>query len=330
MSPAMPGPAFGPEVHTQARTRLADLTGCVVVDTPTTALLGASPQQRAGDITACFTDASIGAIMASVGGNDTITVLPHLDGAAIAAHPTAFFGYSDNTHILNYLWKLGVQSYHGGATQVHIGAGSGVDPEHSRSLQAALSGQSITIEAVASSEDHGLPWDDPRALTDDGERTPPEPWRWAGPRRRVTAVTWGGCVSVLRDIFVAGLNPPDAELDGIALLLELSDEPLTPLDMWYFLRALGERGILSRCVAVVVARPPATSFDFHPPLEQQQAFRAALVDTVARACAHYAPQAVLCAGPSFGHTRPQWILPYGGLITVDGRERTITAHFGGS
>lgn len=325
----MPGPAFGPEVHAQAHSRLADLTSCAVVDTPTTAQLGASAEQRGQDITACFTTASIGAVMASVGGNDTITVLPYLDPVSIAAHPTAYFGYSDNTHILNYLWKLGIQSYHGGATQVHIGAGSGVDPEHAHSLRAALAGESITIEAVVASEDHGLPWDDPRALTNNGERTPPEPWQWAGPRQRVTAVTWGGCVSVLRDIFVAGLNPPDAELDGIALLLELSDEPLSPLDLWYFLRALGERGILGRCAAVLLARPPATSIDFHPPLSEQAAFRAALVDIVFRACAHYASSAVVCAGPSFGHTRPQWIMPYGGLITVDGCERTITAHFGG-
>ena len=29
----------------------------------------------------------------------------------------------------------------------------------------------------------------------------------------------------------------------------------------------------------------------------------------------------------FGHTDPQWVLPYGGTITVDGSARRITAHF---
>ena len=29
----------------------------------------------------------------------------------------------------------------------------------------------------------------------------------------------------------------------------------------------------------------------------------------------------------FGHTDPQWVLPYGGTITVDGPARRITAHF---
>jgi muramoyltetrapeptide carboxypeptidase LdcA involved in peptidoglycan recycling len=28
-----------------------------------------------------------------------------------------------------------------------------------------------------------------------------------------------------------------------------------------------------------------------------------------------------------GHTDPQWVLPYGGRITVDGPARRITAHY---
>ena len=29
----------------------------------------------------------------------------------------------------------------------------------------------------------------------------------------------------------------------------------------------------------------------------------------------------------FGHTDPQWVLPYGGLLTIDGPARRITAHY---
>jgi muramoyltetrapeptide carboxypeptidase LdcA involved in peptidoglycan recycling len=29
----------------------------------------------------------------------------------------------------------------------------------------------------------------------------------------------------------------------------------------------------------------------------------------------------------FGHTDPQWVLPYGGQMTVDGPNRRITAHY---
>lgn len=33
------------------------------------------------------------------------------------------------------------------------------------------------------------------------------------------------------------------------------------------------------------------------------------------------PDAVVCVGVPFGHTRPQWILPHGGEVTVDGVEQ---------
>jgi muramoyltetrapeptide carboxypeptidase LdcA involved in peptidoglycan recycling len=41
----------------------------------------------------------------------------------------------------------------------------------------------------------------------------------------------------------------------------------------------------------------------------------------------YNPDAVICFGVPFGHTRPQWILPHGGTITVDGASRKITADY---
>ncbi|MBA4101305.1 MAG: LD-carboxypeptidase, partial [Arthrobacter sp.] len=47
----------------------------------------------------------------------------------------------------------------------------------------------------------------------------------------------------------------------------------------------------------------------------------AVIEEVAR----YSPEAVVCVGVPFGHTRPQWILPYGGSITMNGTARTISA-----
>ncbi len=41
----------------------------------------------------------------------------------------------------------------------------------------------------------------------------------------------------------------------------------------------------------------------------------------------YNPEAVVVVGPPFGHTRPQWIVPYGGYITVDGVNRRVYADY---
>ena len=73
-----------------------------------------------------------------VGGEDQITVIPHLDAEQVGDDPKPFLGTSDNTNLHNWLWTNGAASFYGGSTQVHLGPGQGVDDIHARSLRAAL------------------------------------------------------------------------------------------------------------------------------------------------------------------------------------------------
>lgn len=41
----------------------------------------------------------------------------------------------------------------------------------------------------------------------------------------------------------------------------------------------------------------------------------------------YNPEAVVLVGVPFGHTRPQWVLPYGGSVTVDGARQQLWADY---
>lgn len=41
----------------------------------------------------------------------------------------------------------------------------------------------------------------------------------------------------------------------------------------------------------------------------------------------YNPDAVVCVGVPFGHTRPQWIVPHGGQVTLDGRQHRVHADY---
>ncbi len=45
------------------------------------------------------------------------------------------------------------------------------------------------------------------------------------------------------------------------------------------------------------------------------------------ALARYNLHAVVCVGLPFWHTRPQWILPYGGKAVLDGRARRVFADY---
>jgi len=41
----------------------------------------------------------------------------------------------------------------------------------------------------------------------------------------------------------------------------------------------------------------------------------------------YAPETMVVFGVDFGHTDPQLVIPYGGLIRVDGPARRITVTY---
>jgi muramoyltetrapeptide carboxypeptidase LdcA involved in peptidoglycan recycling len=329
LSPSFAAPAVGPEVHEQALRRLQEVTGLVPVEYPTTRRLGATATDRAADLNAAFGDPDIRAVLATIGGDDQITVIPHLDPELVRRDPKPFLGYSDNTNLLSWLWSNGVASFHGGSTQVHLGPGPAVDEIHAASLRAALlSGGRLEITEPGESEDVGLPWEDPAALTTYGAREPTEPWTWAGPARAVTGSTWGGCLEVVQWILTAGRFPDDpGVLDGGVLLLETSED-LTPApEVGYILRSLGERGILAAVDAVVVSRPPTSTLDLVPSREERAARRAEQRDVVVDMVERYHPEAVLVVGVPFGHTKPHWILPYGGSVTVDGAERRLWADY---
>ncbi len=329
VSAGFAAPAVGPEVHEQAMTRVREVLGLEPVEYPTTRRLDASPEDRAADLNAAFGDPTIRAVLATIGGDDQITVIPHLDPDLVRADPKPFLGYSDNTNLLHWLWTTGVAAFHGGSTQVQIGPGPGLDEVQLRSLRAALfDGGRLEITEPGESEDYGLDWADPAAITSYGDREPTEPWTWAGPARSVTGPTWGGCIEIVQWVLTAGRFPADPSvLEGAVLLLETSEDLIPAREFGYVTRSLGERGLLAAVDAVVVARAAAGTHDEPRTRETRAAHRAAQREIALETIGRYNPDAVVVVGVPFGHTRPQWVLPYGGTMTVDSGERRVWADY---
>ncbi len=329
VSPSFAAPAAAPDVHEQAMVRIRDVLGLEPVEYPTTRRLDATPEDRAADLNSAFADPEIRAVLATIGGDDQITVIPHLDPDLVRADPKPFLGYSDNTNLLSWLWTQGVAAFHGGSTQVHIGAGPGPDDVHLRSLRAALlDGGRLEVTEPGESEDFGVHWEDPAALTSYGERERTEPWTWAGPEGSVTGATWGGAVEVLQWILTAGRFPADPSvLEGGVLLLESTEELIPASEFGYITRSLGERGLLAAVDAVVVARPASSTHERRPDRAARAQHRAEQREVALDQILRYNPDARIVVGVPFGHTRPQWILPYGGTMTVDSANRRLWADY---
>jgi len=134
-------------------------------------------------VNAAFADPEIRGILAVVGGEDQITVIPHLDAELERRDPKPFLGTSDNTNLHHWLWANGIASFYGGSSQVHLGAGPGVDDVHARSLRAALlTGQTLEITDPGESEDVG--WIGPTRVPSHRSGIGRRPSRGVGTARR--------------------------------------------------------------------------------------------------------------------------------------------------
>ena len=330
VSPSFAAPAVFPAIHELSMRRLCDEIGLVAVEYPTTRQLGATARDRARDLMSAFTDPTIRAVMATIGGEDQLTVLPLLDPAAVCADPKPFFGYSDNINLLNWLWNLGIAGYHGGSTMVHLGRPVGTLSTSVSSLRSALF-DSTTVQLAPETEigEDEIAWNEPDALTTALPMTPGGDWIWHRPETVVTAPTWGGNVEVLHWNLAAGRwMRPVADYAGCILLLETSEEMPSGDDVYRMLRNFGERGLLEQFPAVLIGRARASNFDNPRPTEQRADYRTEQRTAVLRAFAEYHPGAMLVFDIDFGHTDPQWVLPYGGSVTIDGPARRILAHYG--
>jgi muramoyltetrapeptide carboxypeptidase LdcA involved in peptidoglycan recycling len=278
---------------------------------------------------AAYADPSIRAVLATIGGDDQLTVLPYLDPAVVVADPKPFVGYSDNTNLLNWLWNLGVPSFHGGSTMVHLGRGAGVHPVSGGSLRAALiTGGDVDLHPVDEFAEDELDWADPAASTSAAPTVPAPGWSWHRPERVVTAPVWGGNLEILHWNLAANrwIRPVD-DYAGCVLLLETSEEMPSADEVFRMLRNAGERGLLRQFPAVLVGTAKAANLTVRPPAEDRDRYRAAQRDAVLRALNTYHDEAMVVFDVDLGHTDPQWVLPYGGRITVDGPARRITAHY---
>lgn len=329
LSPSFAAPGMFPEVFELGLRRMREVFGLEPVAFPTTRKLGASAEERAADLVAAFEDPSIRAVVASIGGDDQVTYVHRLPPEPFLRHPKPFFGYSDNSHLANFLWLHGLPSFYGGSVMTQYAMQGRMDEHTVRYLREALFGEGgeVELQPAPTFNEVGLGWDDPANLGRQREHAPAEGWAWDG-EGETDGLSWGGCLESVDEMLRRGVPIPTLEdFEQVVLLLETSEE-IPPADyVRRVLRALGERGVLERLRGVLVGRPKAWEFDKPQPPAARQAYRQQQRETVVATVRAYNPTAPIVQGLDFGHTDPQVPMPYGGRLRIDGAARRILVRF---
>lgn len=329
LSPSSGLPGVFPRPYELGLQRLVEDFDLVPVEYPTTRRMDAAPADRAADLLAAFADPTIAAVITSIGGDDQIRVLPHLDRDLIAANPKPFFGYSDNTNLLVYLWNAGVVGYHGGSVMFHLGRPLEMHAVSRASFEAALfESCEFVLTEPKTYGDIDLAWSDPTSFARERPSEPAQPWTWLDADRVVEGITWGGNLEILSWLAMADTGILAAhEYEGCILTIETSEEMPSADEVYRILRSFGERGLLRQFPAVLVGR--AKAWNFARPLEgeEKEAYRRTQREAVTQAFAEYASRPLLVFDVDFGHTEPQYVMPYGGRVRVDGPQRRITVTY---
>lgn len=277
------------------------------------------PAARARDVEAAFRDPDVGAVLATIGGNDQVRILRHLDRDALRANPTRFLGTSDNTHIHTALWSVGVVSYYGGTVMTDLACAGGPFEYTVEYLERALFDEAIgEVRPASEFSDDDPQWADPETLAEPLEREPNPGWTWRGGDARAEGRVWGGCLEVLDTVLAADRTMPPVEtLDGAVLLLETSEGRPGEAEVRRMLLGMGERGVLGRVGAVLVGRAKARDPFSDPGPEARAEYRANQREAVTEVVGEYNPDAPVVLDFDVGHTQPVVPVPVSGQAVVD-------------
>jgi muramoyltetrapeptide carboxypeptidase LdcA involved in peptidoglycan recycling len=329
ISPSAGLPAVFPAVYELGLKRLRDVFQLHPIEYPTTRVMNAPLKDRARDMMAAFADPDNKAVFTSIGGIDQIQLLKRLDPEVFRSNPKPFFGYSDNTHLLNFLWQLDIPSFYGCAVMVQLGMhGSMFEMTVDSLKQALFTRGPIEMQASPIFNDVGLDWSNEALLSEHRITESNEGWYWDG-FGRVQGKLWGGCAESF--IPILGSNrwvPKDEQMDDAVLYLETSEDLPAAWIVQYVLIAMGERGWLDRIAGVLVGRAKAWEFDKQKSADEKVAYKAEQRDIVIQTVRQYNPTAPIVQNLDFGHTDPQVMIPSGQQAAIDCSAQSITMDFG--
>ena len=311
------GPGTFPQRYEAGKQQLQAEFDLTVVEMPHTwrdaAWLARNPQARAADLMAAFADPTIKGIISTIGGNDSIRLLPYLDLTVIRSNPKILMGYSDTTITHLACFKAGLVTFYGPAIMAGFAENGGLFPYMVDSVRRTL----FATEPVGTIAPNPagwtveeLDWADPANQSRRRKLTPSTGWRFLQGQGVRHGRLIGGCFEVLDWLRGTEFWPDlDVWQDAI-LFLETSEDGPSPEVVKYGLRTYAALGVLPRLAGILFGRPggpiPPEMFpEYDQVLLQVVADEAGLTDLP------------IITGMDFGHTDPMFVLPHGIQAELD-------------
>jgi muramoyltetrapeptide carboxypeptidase LdcA involved in peptidoglycan recycling len=311
------GPSIFPHRYQAGKQQLKAEFDLEVVETPHALAdadwLWKNPQARADDLMDAFADPSIKAIISTIGGDDSIRLLPYLDLDIIRSNPKIFLGYSDTTVTHLACFKAGLVSFYGPSIMAGFGENTGMFPYMIESVRRTL----FSTEPIGQVEPNKagwtvewLDWTKPENQSQKRRLNPSEGWRFLQGLGIRGGPLIGGCFEVLAWLRGTPFWPILSEWQNAILFLETSEDAPTPDEVMHGLRPYAAMGILSKLAGILFARPGG-----NVPPEDFKKYDQALLNVISEEEGLYDLPVV--TNMDFGHTDPMFVIPYGVEAEID-------------
>ena len=323
VTPSWGAPGAFPERYQAGKRQLEQAFNVKVVEMPHTLRppewVAANPRARAQDLMGAFADSAISGIFATIGGADSIRLLPFLDLDVIRANPKVFLGFSDITSLHLACHAAGLVTFYGPTVMAGFGENGGIHRFTADGVRRAL----FQVEpiGVVPPNDEGwtagpTDWSDARLQMLPRPLETAEPPRILQGRGVVSGPLLGGCAEVLEMAKGTAWWPANGRWDGAILFYETSEDAPDPKWIRYWLRNYAAQEILGSLAGVLLARPdPRGDSTYRNRLEAE------VLEGLAEAGLSKLP---VLSGLDFGHTMPMMTLPYGVHAQIDCTAATLT------
>ncbi|MBT4539521.1 LD-carboxypeptidase [Candidatus Woesearchaeota archaeon] len=320
VSPSWGGPSVFPNVYESGIKTLESL-GLRIKEYPSARkeadYLYKNPKFRAKDINDAFADPEVKALFTTIGGDDSIRILPFLDVELIKRNPKTIIGYSDTTILNSYLNQLGLVTLNGPAIMAGFSQWNSLGSEFQKHIRGVLFDNpedNFYLPFPTYCEGY-TDWSVPANVGKTKEMQTNNGWNWLQGDTVVEGELFGGCVEVFEMMKGTDYWPSKDFWEGKVFFLETSEEKPTPDSFKYMLRNYGIMGIFDRISALLIGRPR----DYSDKEKQE------LDENVLKLVREEFQNSSLpiVSNMDFGHTDPQWILPLGIRARLDCKKKTF-------
>jgi muramoyltetrapeptide carboxypeptidase LdcA involved in peptidoglycan recycling len=311
------GPATCPHRYQAGKRQLQEEFGLTVVEMPhalhDAAWLDRNPQARADDWMQACADPAIAGIVSTIGGDDSIRLLPFLDLDLIRTNPKVFMGYSDTTVSHLACLKAGIVSFYGPSIMAGFAENGGMFPYMVASVRRTLFSSSPVGRITPNTKGwtvEFLDWAEPAHQARRRKLNPSTGWHFLQGRGSHRGHLIGGCFEVLDWLRGTSVWPTPEQWRGAILFLETSEGASPPTAVLRGLRTYAAMGILQELSGLCFGRPggqiePSQFEDYDQAILHVVREEEGLVDLP------------VITRMDFGHTDPMFVLPYGVQAEID-------------